>query len=172
MELNLSEHTKCCLYQAAREAYGRFLTFDNILRYVDFPIIVAEQAQDHLPQTKPSRQHEKLKKEEELDGMGRKDLKAVFGWLRSSGVEKIIRVKVQDIPEPSHSDEIIEDALRGFGVEILDWVKYDLCSNTILEAAPDVREVHLYSSGNNAVLHAWSGIDGLKQLKKVSHPRR
>ena len=74
---------------------------------------------------------------------------------------------MDDNKDPSHSDQIIEESLKGFDVEVLDWFKFDLCSETILEAAPDVKEVHLYSSGNNAVLQAWSGCDGLKKLTKV-----
>lgn len=173
MELDLSEHqrTGYLFPDESRKVLSRHLKLENILRYVDFPRIVAEQARprDQLPETK-SRRHQAKPKQKELDGegMGRKDLKAVFDWLRTCGVEKIIRVRVEDSQDPPHSDEIIETALEGFKIEVWDWIKIDLCSSTILKAAPDVSEVYLYSSGNNAVLQAWSGIDGLKKLTKVS----
>lgn len=43
----------------------------------------------------------------------------------------------------------------------------DMCSETILRAAPTVREVHLYSSGNTAVLRSWVYSPGLRSLSNV-----
>jgi hypothetical protein len=42
-----------------------------------------------------------------------------------------------------------------------------MCSATIKRAAPNVRHVSLYASGNNAVLRSWSCKEGLAELKKV-----
>lgn len=82
----------------------------------------------------------------------------------------MIRVIVDDTLEPAHSDEAIEEALRNLEVDVWDWKKVDICTETIITASPNVREVCLYWSGNNAILRGWSepqGLALLKQLKKV-----
>ena len=91
----------------------------------------------------------------------------LFNFLRNKSVKRVIRVIVDDTLEPSHSDEAIETALGGLKVEIWDWKKTDLCTETIVTAALDAREVYLYWSGNNAVLRGWSEPGGLNQLKKL-----
>lgn len=68
---------------------------------------------------------------------------------------------------PSHSDENIEKALGGFKIENWDWQKVDLCIDTIATAAPEVKEVHLYWSGNNAILRGWGAQGGLNQLSRL-----
>jgi hypothetical protein len=110
-------------------------------------------------------------------------------WLRGRGVEKILKVTVDDMEKP-HRDEEIEEVLSGrvykppvrknnvviqdwrpgppvksFNVEILDWRKPDLCPQMIQTAAPGVRELHLRWSGNNVVLRGWSEPEGLPRLE-------
>jgi hypothetical protein len=101
------------------------------------------------------------------DGKGRSDMVFLFNFLRKKGIKRVIRVIVDDRLNPAHSDEAIEKALGGLKVEIWDWQKFDLCTETIISAAPDAREVHLYWSGNNAVLRGWSEPEGLKRLEKL-----
>lgn len=86
-------------------------------------------------------------------------------------MRKIIRIVVQDDPIDFHSDELIEHSLKGFDVEEWRWKKWDMCSDTILEAAPDVRIVDLYWSGNKAILRSWAAADGLVLLKRVGRVR-
>ena len=94
-------------------------------------------------------------------------------WLRGRGVEKILKVIVDDKTKP-HRDEEIEEVLAGkgarppaksFDVEVLDWRKEDLCPEMIQSAAPRVRELHLQWSGRNAVLRGWSEPEGLPKLE-------
>lgn len=47
-----------------------------------------------------------------------------------------------------------------------DWKKLDLCTDVIAESTKKVREVSLYSSGNNAVLMGWASADGLVNVKR------
>ena len=109
--------------------------------------------------------------EQERLGSGRDDFAIIFRVLREDiGVEKILKLEVEDIDQPSHSDDIIIDHLRGFGIEEWDWRKLDLCTDVIREAAEDVRYIRLYSSGNNAVLRGWSCEDGLQSFVKVGFP--
>jgi hypothetical protein len=75
---------------------------------------------------------------------------------------------VIDDVEPSHSDAAIESCLQGFDIETWNWKKFDICSEVIYNSAPNVKEVILYSSGNNAVLLGWSSSAGLNKLRKVS----
>jgi hypothetical protein len=105
------------------------------------------------------------------DGKGRNDMAFLFKFLRKHGVRQVIRVIVDDTLDPAHSDEQIEIALGGLKVETWDWRKFDLCSETIVAAAPDAIDVSLYWKGNNAVLRGWSepsGLNLLGQLKKVN----
>jgi hypothetical protein len=92
-----------------------------------------------------------------------------FNWLRTSkGVKRIIKVEVQDLQGNGHSDEAIEKCLAGFHIESLDWQKIDLDPETIYNAAPNLRELTLHWSGNNAVLRGWSEHDGLKRLQDLT----
>jgi hypothetical protein len=86
---------------------------------------------------------------------------AVFQWLWNKGVRKIFTVEVDDEGDHPHSNAGIRDSLRedfltdysrDFQVEVWKWKKLDICSETILAAAPMAREIHLYSSGNTAAL--------------------
>lgn len=74
---------------------------------------------------------------------------------------------VVDDGDISHSDEVIEEALRRFQVEVWDWKKLDISSETIFQAAENVKEISLYSTGNNAVLMGWYSDEGLKKFPKV-----
>jgi hypothetical protein len=112
------------------------------------------------------------------DDFGRTDMKFFFDWFRyKKGVQRILSVTVEDMDDP-HSDEAIEKCLENFQVEILDWRKEDLCPETIQRIGHNLTEIHLQWSGKNAVLRAWSEVEGLSQcehlktinlrLKKVS----
>lgn len=92
---------------------------------------------------------------------GLSDLVAVFDWLELNGVKKIVKVIVLDDRDPCHADSSIEEALKGFDVEIWDWKRVDLSTEVIRNSTKVVKEVSLYSSGNNAVLMGWSSPRGL-----------
>ncbi|KAF2966988.1 hypothetical protein GQX73_g6566 [Xylaria multiplex] len=94
-------------------------------------------------------------------------IKKVFECLYQSGVTRIRRLVVdEDITYPHNDDDIVKEIKR-FQVEELDWRKTDMCSTVLQRAAPNLRAVHLYSSGNNAVLRGWSAEDGLIALEKL-----
>ncbi|KAI0888606.1 uncharacterized protein GGS22DRAFT_61008 [Annulohypoxylon maeteangense] len=98
---------------------------------------------------------------------GRRDMEFLFNWLRGKGVRHIIKVIVLDQEFPAHSDESIELALKDFNIEVLDWRKTDLCPGTIRIACPGVTELHVWWSGNNGILRAWSAPDGLAKLENL-----
>ncbi|PMD30165.1 hypothetical protein L207DRAFT_641753 [Hyaloscypha variabilis F] len=98
------------------------------------------------------------------------------------GVRHIIRVNVDDTSSPAHTDESIQASLKNIVVEQLNWCKVDLDPSTIcqvgiwLETEPDkfkeaqsqLTEVKLRWGGNNAVLRAWSELEGLPLLPHLS----
>lgn len=148
----------------SRDKLPSYLQFEDILQYVI------------IPNTRITENPIGLKNKEHrgqvsrTDGDGRRDYVHLFEWLREKNVKTVLKVIVDDSAERAHSDDAIEEALENMGVEIWDWRKQDLCSEVIFRVAPNVRVVHLYWSGNNAVLRGWSEEGGLKRLtalKKV-----
>ncbi|KAK2471616.1 hypothetical protein H9L39_16607 [Fusarium oxysporum f. sp. albedinis] len=97
---------------------------------------------------------------------GREDMTSIFNWLHKGGVRKILKVTVIDDELPAHKDAAIVECLRRFGVEIWDWKKVDLCSEVIAASTSLVREICLYSSGNQAVLKGWSAAGGFADRAK------
>lgn len=106
-----------------------------------------------------------LYSEQALHRRGLSDLVAVFDWLRRNHVEKIVKVMVIDDGDPSHADASIEEALRDFNVEIWDWKRLDLSTEVIWKSTNVVKEISLYSTGNNAVLMGWASPQGLPNKK-------
>lgn len=105
----------------------------------------------------------------------RLDFFKIITWLRKEGgVQKVLEANVEDDEIEPHCDEAIEMALQGLDVETLNWKKIDLCSDVLKNAVKDVKELFLYSSGNNDVLRSWCVEDGLAKSQKVimvsSHP--
>ncbi|KAI9771958.1 MAG: hypothetical protein M1839_002591 [Geoglossum umbratile] len=133
------------------------LKFENILQYV------------RIPRYKLSAHSSPARGDSRSDQQrgGRRDFQLIFDLLWKKGVRTIIKVIVEDDDETPHSDEVIEK-LAIFNIEEWDWRKVDLCSEVIYKAAGNVEKAFLYSSGNNAVLRSWSGIDGLKRLEQLS----
>lgn len=127
------------------------LKFDTVLHYVAFPQIGFIQDDDSDNPRQRSR----------------KDMAILFQWLRDQGVRRIIKVIVDDLGKPCHSDEDIENALDGFEVEILDWRRLDLCPVTISKVSKSLREVHLRWSGRNTVLRGWSEREGLAKVSSL-----
>ncbi|PNP56622.1 hypothetical protein THARTR1_03318 [Trichoderma harzianum] len=95
-------------------------------------------------------------------------MEILFKLLRDKGVRHIVKVIVFDLEAPPHSDESIERCLTGFkSIEILDWRKVDLCPETIFKACHNVVELHLWWSGNNGILMAWSAPGGLAKFPRL-----
>jgi hypothetical protein len=154
-----------CHYPVSEKALNQLfkrLKFENILQYVQIPWYPFSTKAKGRTATS-------LSEAADEQGAGRKDFKLIFDLLREHKVKKILKLIVNDDQEIPHSDEIIEQ-LHDFEIEVLDWKKVDLCSYVISQGAPEVRKLFLYSSGNNAVLRSWSGVDGLTKLESVSSP--
>ncbi|XRM41834.1 hypothetical protein ABZX51_005078 [Aspergillus tubingensis] len=142
---------------------ARHVQFESILHHVDLPCLTVSGGENLLEDIQSYQ--EDSRRTSSLPG--RVDFVKVFQWLRSKGVSEIIDVSVVDDCNTPHCEEAIEVALRGFGVEILNWNRFDMPSDAIFNAAPGVRELYLYSSSNNEVLRGWSAPGGLEKLKKL-----
>lgn len=180
LEFDLSGIPNLSISRSDLDRLARHLTFEETLQYVAIPRLrvddaVTEKLQP-LPSPVPEHQDEsngsKLdsKARPARDCAGLKDAGIIFEWLEKMKVRRIFKVIVIDDGDPAHSNQVIEESLRGFKIETWDWKKVDICSDTIFEAASVARFVNLYSSGNSAVLKGWSGPDGLVKLKLVWKP--
>jgi hypothetical protein len=100
---------------------------------------------------------------------GRRDMVAIFDWLKTKKVKNIIKVIVDDGKLPSHSDEAIVEALRPFTIDVLDWSKPNLRPETIQQACRNVRKLYLTWNGLDDMLVAWGGRNGLANLPYLTN---
>ncbi|KAL2862236.1 uncharacterized protein BJX67DRAFT_310853 [Aspergillus lucknowensis] len=148
------------------EQLSKHLRFEDCLQYVALPELRMQQRDVYINTLSPEKDQSTLAVlQSQCTGLT--DAVVIFDWLRKRDVKKIIRVIVMDSGEVPHTDEAIVESLKDFEVEVWDWRKFDICSETIQLAAKDVRVLHLYSSGINAVLRGWSSEVGLVLLGKV-----
>lgn len=163
------------------------LRLDPVLQYVTFP---------HVQVTVTGRWADREKDMELQTGirsvgnLGRKDMQHFFQWLYAKGVRHIIRVSVEDSGDSGemvHSDQAIQESLKKFVVESLDWRKTDLDPETILSVSSEVespfptlwekkpavaevvanrqlKDLSLRWGGSNAVLRGWGEPEGLAML--------
>lgn len=120
------------------------VAFEKILKYVQLPVLPLSVCH------------------------GKPPVNLVLDWLyECKGVRRIFEVRVDDLQNDPHSEEDIEKSLRRFRVTNLDWRRTDLSVYAIHRAAPQVKQLHLYSSGNLGTLDHWLGQNGLRRLEKV-----
>ncbi|KAF9875773.1 intracellular serine protease [Colletotrichum karsti] len=132
------------------------VTFESVLEYVAFPPV-------WIRRTKRQINNEQL-----VERRGRSDMELLFTWLREKKkVQRILKVIVEDSAREPHSDESIEKALGKFDVLSLSWSKLDLDPEVLYNAAPNLEDVVLHWSGNNAILRAWAEPQGLRRLLKL-----
>jgi hypothetical protein len=146
------------------------LKFESILLCVDLPKLSVKR--DHAPLLAQTSRAMSMQPRQKLlsaqdQGKGATDFGVVFKLLQDKGVRKILKVVIEDDKGSPHSDDVIGKALHPFDIEEWDWKKFDMCSDTIYNAAPNLRKVSLYASGNNAVLRSWSAPDGLAKFEYV-----
>jgi hypothetical protein len=84
-------------------------------------------------------------------------------------VKRVFEVTVNDCRYCPSTEEVIEMALRGLGVQYLDWRRTDLSITSIASVAKDLKTLRIYSSRNLAVIDHWLGPEGINTLN-VSLP--
>ncbi len=127
------------------------INFESVLRYVHFP----DLSQDALS------------KDAKID---RQEVSLVLQWLRLKGVKSIMKLVVPDCRDNPLDEEQIYECLKDFEIDELNWRRLDLGVEPIMCLAPTIAVLHLYSSGNWAVLDHWASERGLKRLWKVHLP--
>lgn len=164
-------------YEKKTIAYDELLfiknpEFETILQSVRIPQISIYSPPSDLNSISEYRPIRNVRSERALEP--RRDAEYVLHFLKAQGVTQILEIEVMDFGGGQwppgvncHSDEVIERALSSFNVITWNWKQYDICTDTILTAAPNVKELYLYSRGNKTVLLCWSGADGLGRLKEV-----
>jgi hypothetical protein len=105
---------------------------------------------------------------EEKDADTLENYEPVFSFLKERKVRKIFKVIVNDLVGRPHTDEMIVSLVKEFGIEHWDWRKLDMNSETIREAAAEVKTVSLHSSGSFSALQGWACESGLVKLDHVS----
>jgi hypothetical protein len=88
--------------------------FLDTLAYVYIPGL--DQATAPVKHEKPERKaygRGRASQVQENPKMGRNDLVSVFDKLSSCGVTRILRLQVDDLEDPAHTDSAIEMALQG-----------------------------------------------------------
>ncbi|KAI0437936.1 hypothetical protein F4803DRAFT_536878 [Xylaria telfairii] len=153
------------------------IKFETVLAFVELPYWNPESPQQAKLQA-PQDLNTNTKGDQNASvGPETDPYTALFAWLRSCGVKKIFRIVVDDDGPEAHTNAAIREALQGkgtaedpthdFEIDIWDWRKFDICAETVAVAAPGVREVHLYSHGNTAVLRGWACGLSFTKLEKL-----
>ena len=124
------------------------ISFESVLRYVHFPDL----------NQKTLSEDSRLERQESF---------WILSWLRKKGVKSILKLVVPDCRTNPLNEENLGKCLEGFEVEELNWRRLDLGIEPIVTLAPTLAVLHLYSSGNWAVLCHWVSKDGLERLEKV-----
>ncbi|KFA46532.1 hypothetical protein S40293_09874 [Stachybotrys chartarum IBT 40293] len=120
---------------------GGGIEFERILKYVNIPAFVGKL------------------------GEKRTEAVSILQWLKLyKRVKRVFEITVDDCRFCPSTEEDIEMALRGLGVQYLDWRRTDLSIDSIVSVAKDVTTLHLYSSGSLAAIDHWIGPRGVSML--------
>ncbi|KAF5700339.1 intracellular serine protease [Fusarium mundagurra] len=152
IEFVLSEFTET-LSGRYLEQLGQHLLFERVLKQVVLPNLKFESSQ--------LASYGAIRRPTHPDQC-RRDAFRIFAWLRKSGVQKIIKVTVDDSEESYHSDETIVNALEGFEVETLDWKRNDIPSSVIANSSSVIKDLRLYFTGKASVIKDWCGNGGFR----------
>ncbi|KIW67032.1 hypothetical protein, variant [Phialophora macrospora] len=148
--------------------YYKFLDFGKTLQFVALPMLRQVGPPPVTVGTKRAGKRDRDEAEENWKLTSPNQYVDIFNWLKSSrGVKRVLEIIIEDDWDNPHSDSDIQNAIANLGVEIWNWRKYDISSDTVVQAAPQARAVYLYTTGKKAVLREWSGEDGLRRLKDL-----
>jgi hypothetical protein len=109
---------------------------------------------------------------EYLQVTGRAEVFLILKWLRDKNVQTVCELHVRDSVHHPHSEEDMATLGKYFsGLEVLDWRRMDVSLETVMQAAPNLKTLHLYASGWPALSY-WTGPEGVGMLAEsnVSFP--
>lgn len=127
------------------------IKFEPTLRYVQFPNLDLVAPISESPLYYPPRD----------------EVPTVLAWLRMKGVTEIVELKVDDSLTHPHTEEMIEESIRNFKIQKLDWQRLDIAIKSIKDYAPNLQSLHLYGSGNWGVIEHWTGSEGVVGLTSL-----
>ncbi|KAI1819685.1 hypothetical protein F4861DRAFT_526015 [Xylaria intraflava] len=135
----------------------KLLSYEQTLRYVEFPPLDMRVGDREIYKENSHFEQEHT------------EVFRILDWLREEKhVERIIRLKVPDRIVNPHNDLKMAKEIDRFKVEFLDWKVLDLSISMFSkEVKGRIKELHLYSSSNRAVLSHWFSSEGIKSLKKL-----
>ena len=168
---NETEHLIPMCSNIVFESMLQYLGFPDFDHMEDEPVHAALLTQSVLQErnAKYLRWQDEPPQETRTSRTMRRDYVAkVLAWLHDiKKVTNICHLYVPDSLDNPHPEEIIEKAIKPFQIEVLNWRRVDLSVDSIVDGAPNVRELYLYSTGNKAALSHWFGDQGLRRLDKV-----
>ncbi|KAH6951191.1 hypothetical protein BKA56DRAFT_535586 [Ilyonectria sp. MPI-CAGE-AT-0026] len=135
----------------------KHLTYEKTLRYAEFPpldMLVGER------ETFKESRHLKPRHTEVFK---------ILKWLeKDKDVNTIIKLKVPDRLINPHDNKEMAACVDNFQVTVLEWRVLDLSISVLKKGTKDrIEELHLFSSGNRAVVSHWFSSEGLCSLPKL-----
>lgn len=135
----------------------KLLWYEETLRYAEFPSLdmMVEERERFAENSHLKQDHDEVFR--------------ILEWLRKTQkVKTIIKLKVPDRLVNPHDDRKMAKMVDDLKVEVLDWKVLDLSISSLEKDTKErLKELHLYSSGNRAVIQHWFGSDGIRTLTKA-----
>ncbi|KAI9167901.1 subtilisin-like protein [Paramyrothecium foliicola] len=134
----------------------KLLKYEKTLRYVEFPPLDLMEADRDTPK---GNSHFQSKHTEVF---------RILDWLAKRDVDTIIKLKVPDRLVNPHDAIGMAERVGAFKVKKLDWRVLDLPLSVFKDDAKDrIDELHLYASGNRAVVSHWLSQEGITSFKNL-----
>ncbi|KAF2497767.1 subtilisin-like protein [Lophium mytilinum] len=147
----VSEFVDSLIWQSRTQT---LLSYEKTLRYAEFPSLDmwVEERDVFSESSHLKREHTEVFK--------------ILKWLEKKDVTTIIKLKVPDRLINAHDDRKMASFVDYFNVKVLDWKVLDLSISVLGKNTKDLlEELHLYSSGNRAVISHWFSAEGICSLK-------
>ncbi|KAK5997909.1 hypothetical protein PT974_00275 [Cladobotryum mycophilum] len=139
--------------ESLRKQASTYLRFESVLKYAEFPDLNKHTASTQRPN-------------KDMFRTEHSEISDVIDWLRSRQVTEVMKLVVPDRLHSPHSDDEVMHCVNGLGVRILDWKKPDLYLPKLDKDF--LRELHLYSSGNQSVIDQWcKELGNFPKLKRL-----
>ncbi|KAF2678077.1 subtilisin-like protein [Lentithecium fluviatile CBS 122367] len=149
----VSEFVDSLIWQSRKQ---KLLSYEKTLRYAEFPSLdmLVEERETFTESSHLKREHTEVFR--------------ILDWLKEKGVKTIIKLKVPDRLINPHDDIRMAELVDNLKVKILDWKVLDLSISVLEKETKDrLEELHLYSSGNRAVISHWFSDEGIYSLKNL-----
>ncbi|KAK5991372.1 Subtilisin DY-like protein [Cladobotryum mycophilum] len=127
---------------AQKQNTARIFKFEKVLKYANFPDLDSQTTATLTSQGMVNLREDHT------------EISDVFKWLGARGVQQVLELSVPDRLLCPHSDESVTICVNDFSIQLLNWRKLDLYLGGI-KNKDNLRELHLYSSGNPSVHDHW-----------------